>query len=144
MRRNDKYGQIMHDIAYHYPNAANNRLGNVTATIPDRKRLVLNAYGNMVYIPLPVSYTDYYPFGYSISDRNYYSGGGRVCGGAAHGAKIREKSKSNGVRIAFEQSCVSVRKLFPQCVNSVRIIRIAVNCQAVNLIFYGRRPKNFI
>jgi hypothetical protein len=66
----------MHDIAYHYPNAANNRLGNVTATIPDRKRLVLNAYGNMVYIPLPVSYTDYYPFGYSISDRNYYSGGG--------------------------------------------------------------------
>lgn len=88
MRRNDKYGQIMHDIAYHYPNAANNHLGNVTATILDRKRPVLNSYGNMVYIPLPVSYTDYYPFGYSISDRNYYSGGGRVCGGVAHGAKI--------------------------------------------------------
>ena len=65
----------MHDIAYHYPNAANNRLGNVTATIPDRKRLVLNAYGNMVYIPLIVSYTDYYPFGYPISDRSYYNGG---------------------------------------------------------------------
>ena len=52
-------------------------LGNVTATILDRKRPVLNSYGNMVYIPLIVSYTDYYPFGYPISDRSYYFGGYR-------------------------------------------------------------------
>jgi RHS repeat-associated protein len=52
-------------------------LGNVTATILDRKRPVLNSYGNMVYIPLIVSYTDYYPFGYPISDRSYYNGGYR-------------------------------------------------------------------
>ena len=31
----------------------------------------------MVYIPLIVSYTDYYPFGYPISDRSYYNGGYR-------------------------------------------------------------------
>ena len=38
----------MHDIAYHYPNAANNRLGSITATGLNSGSYQYDAIGNLV------------------------------------------------------------------------------------------------
>ena len=52
-------------------------LGNVTATILDRKWLTTAINDSLTYMPHIVSYTDYYPFGYPISERSSDMGGYR-------------------------------------------------------------------
>ena len=53
-------------------------LGNVTATLFDRKELYYDDNDGLVYSkPIVSTYTDYYPFGYPINDRSYDYGGYR-------------------------------------------------------------------
>ena len=53
-------------------------LGNVTATLFDRKELYYDDNDGLVYSkPVVSTYTDYYPFGYPINDRSYDYGGYR-------------------------------------------------------------------
>ena len=53
-------------------------LGNVTTTLFDRKTLYLDHNDDLIYSkPFVSTYTDYYPFGYPISDRSYDFGGYR-------------------------------------------------------------------
>ena len=52
-------------------------LGNVTATILDRKQFVYYSGNVPISVPYTVTYTDYYPFGYPMPGRSYYNGGYR-------------------------------------------------------------------
>ena len=52
-------------------------LGNVTATILDRKQFVYYSGNVPISVPYTVTYTDYYPFGFPMPGRSYYNGGYR-------------------------------------------------------------------